>query len=95
MSDSTQNGARDDRMEQLMSAKRHQIPQMEPVKADRERGEQRMEHRSEEWSRGPRDVEQLLTESGMAAQMRSIARQTEETAFVFFFPLHRVIHLLN
>jgi len=56
---------------------------------------QTMEHRSAQWSRGPRDVEQLLTESGMAAQMRSIARQTEETAFVFFFPLHWVIHLLN
>ena len=47
-----------------MSAKRHQIPQMMPVKADRERGEQLMEHRSAEWSRGPRDLEQTTDREG-------------------------------
>ena len=37
---------------------------MMPVKADRERGEQTMEHRSAEWSRGPRDLEQTTDREG-------------------------------
>jgi hypothetical protein len=52
------HGARDHRMEQVMSAKRQTIPQMESVQAVTGPGQTDLEHRGPQWYRRPRDLQQ-------------------------------------